>query len=302
MPFTMPPISRREFLSRTAMAAGALLGRRAFAAEKARDANRWIFFSDTHVAADPAAIARETNMVDNVRKAADGVLALPYQPAGVFVNGDCAYNTGELGDYRTFTGLMDSIRAAGNTVHITLGNHDHREHIREVVAETRAENAPVPDKHVAIVRGEMVNWFLVDSLEFVNKTPGLLGQKQIAWLEMELDANADKPAIVIGHHTLKLGDGEVKSEMKDSAAFLAALAPRRHVKAYVFGHSHTWAVGQHDSGIHLVNLPPTAYVFNKARPQGWVEAALREDGMTLKLSAFDAAHPEHGQTRDLAWR
>lgn len=303
MPFTLPPISRRQFLSRSAMAAaGALLGRGAMAAEKARDADKWVFLSDVHIAADSALVVRETNMTDNLRKAIEEVLALPYQPAAVMVDGDCAYLTGEAGDYTTLTGLLEPLRRSGNPVHLTLGNHDHRERIRQAVAEARDDQAPVPDRHVGIVRGAKANWFLVDSLETVNKTPGLLGEAQIAWLASALDAAADKPAIVVGHHNLKAGTGEAKTELKDTDSLLAVLGPRKHVKAYVYGHTHTWAVTQHDSGIHLVNLPPTAYVFNKARPQGWVEATVRDDGMALKLFSLNREHPDHAQNKDLAWR
>ena len=54
--------------------------------------------------------------------------------------------------------------------------------------------------------------------------------------------------------------------------------------------------------IHLVNLPPTAYLFDKARPNGWVLAALKEDGATLTLNALDKRHADHGKTVDLKWR
>ena len=34
----------------------------------------------------------------------------------------------------------------------------------------------------------------------------------------------------------------------------------------------TGTCGEHDSGIHLINLPPTAYVFEEGKPSGWVRA------------------------------
>jgi len=51
-----------------------------------------------------------------------------------------------------------------------------------------------------------------------------------------------------------------------------------------------------------VNLPTTAYVFDKAQPSGWVDAQVRADGITLRLSALDRQHPAHGRCVDLAWR
>jgi len=35
---------------------------------------------------------------------------------------------------------------------------------------------------------------------------------------------------------------------------------------------------------------------------GWVSAALRDGGITLKLRSFDGMHPEDGRTIDLSWR
>jgi hypothetical protein len=51
-----------------------------------------------------------------------------------------------------------------------------------------------------------------------------------------------------------------------------------------------------------VNLPPVAYVFQKGRPNGWVEATLRDDGMQLKLNCLDKSHPQHDETAELKWR
>jgi 3',5'-cyclic-AMP phosphodiesterase len=73
-------------------------------------------------------------------------------------------------------------------------------------------------------------------------------------------------------------------------------------KAYVYGHSHTWLTKKDADGLHEINLPPTAYVFDNARPNGWVRARLSATGISLELRALDPAHPEHGKARELAWR
>ena len=46
----------------------------------------------------------------------------------------------------------------------------------------------------------------------------------------------------------------------DSAEFMELLASFKHVKAFIFGHSHDWSIKKRGS-LHLVNLPPVAYVF-----------------------------------------
>jgi Icc protein len=90
--------------------------------------------------------------------------------------------------------------------------------------------------------------------------------------------------------------------LKDTKALFDVLRPRRQVKALIYGHSHVWNVGKDESGIHLINLPPTAYVFQQGQPNGWVQANLRKDGMWLELRCLDQKHAQHGQIVDLQWR
>jgi len=106
---------------------------------------------------------------------------------------------------------------------------------------------------------------VLDSLEATNSTPGLLGEEQRAWLARALDENSDKPALVVVHHNLT-PPGDSNPSLKDSEQLLEIIRPRRHVKAYIFGHTHDWGIKQDASGIHLVNLPPTAYVFTEGKP------------------------------------
>ena len=61
-------------------------------------------------------------------------------------------------------------------------------------------------------------------------------------------------------------------------------------------------VAQDESGIHLINLPPVAYVFQPSEPAGWVHATLERKGMKLELRCVDPAHKSHGQTVKLQWR
>ena len=74
------------------------------------------------------------------------------------------------------------------------------------------------------------------------------------------------------------------------------------MKAYVFGHTHDWKLKPDSSGIHLINLPPVAYVFKETMPSGWVQATLRRDGMKLELRCVNSAHAQQGETHDLPWR
>jgi hypothetical protein len=102
------------------------------------------------------------------------------------------------------------------------------------------------------------------------------------------------------HHNPSLNPAKIN--IKDEAALFDVLRPRRHVKAYFFGHSHRWSVEKDSSGLHLVNLPTTAYPFDKAQPIGWAVAQLEPRGMKLQLRCLDTARAEHAKVTELAWR
>jgi 3',5'-cyclic AMP phosphodiesterase CpdA len=301
MPIHLPPISRRQFLTRTlAGAAGLGLGADLLAAAKATDPDSWALLSDIHIAADPSLVARKINMSDHLKQVTGEVLALPKRPAGVFITGDCAYNSGLVADYAHVTDLLELIRKDETPIHLTLGNHDNRERFWDALKHEKAAKRPLADRQVALIKTPRANWFVLDSLEVTLSTPGLLGQEQLDWLGRELDANADKPALVLIHHNP--GVMATVGGLKDSEALFDVIRPRKQVKAYLFGHTHFWNVYQDPSGIHLINLPPVAYVFLEGQPAGWVHATLQADGMRLECRCLDATHPAHAQVHDLRWR
>ena len=302
MPLHLPPLSRRRFLASTAMAgAAALFGRPLWGAEKPVDENCWALFSDIHIAADRATVARNINMANHFEAARRDVLELPSRPARLLINGDCAFNSGETGDYATVTELLWPLREAGLPIDLTVGNHDNRARFWDALADAKAAKRPVVDRNVAIIKTPLGNWFVLDSLEKTLQTPGIFGEAQLEWLTRELDAHTDKPLIVVAHHNLPLMGGAGMAA-KDGDKLLEIIRPRKQVKAYFFGHTHVWQHMQDESGIHLVNLPPVAYVFKEGEPSGWVQAALKKDGIRLQLHCLDRKHKDHGQVLDLKWR
>ena len=301
MPINLAPISRRDFFKRSLLAAGAMaVAPDLLAARRRTDPNSWALMADTHIAGDPDKIARGINMADHFKRASTELLELPKRPAGVFVIGDCAFNSGERDDYATFAGLLDPLRAGGLPLHLALGNHDHRDNFWAALETRKSPKRPLKDKQVALLRTSEVNWFVLDSLESTLQTPGSLGAAQLDWLARSLDANRKKPALVLLHHNP--GNSENVGGLKDTEGLLEAIRPRKQVKAWIFGHTHKWNVRADESGIHLINLPPVAYVFQSANPAGWVQVTVRRDGMNLELRCVDPTHKNHGQVVALNWR
>jgi hypothetical protein len=301
MPIHVPPISRRDFLAGAiATGAGLFLPQPLWASEKPVDPNRFVLQADSHVSEDRAREYRGVKPAHNFALVSRRVLADKPLPGGWIIAGDCACNEGKSGDYAVLAEVTEPARKAGIPMHFALGNHDHRENFWRAFPEAKPTGGlPVPDKHVSIVDTPHVRWFLLDSLDKTNVTPGLLGKAQLDWFANALDAHADKPALVVAHHDPNSGGRT--SGLRDTEALFAILAPRRHAQAFFFGHTHAWHVANY-KGIHLVNLPATAWLFDAKQPRAWVEAKLEPDKATLTLHALDEKHPAHRQTVNLKWR
>jgi hypothetical protein len=303
MPLLLPQLTRRDFLKRTLCAGAGLawLPRlMAAAADMPCDPNLFALFSDTHIAADLSEQHLGVNMSRNLAACARSLADWPARPAAIIVNGDLAYLSGKAGDYLTFGALMDPLRALA-PVHLLLGNHDQRDHFWAAFPDASAEQRATLHRQTGILASEYANWFLLDTLEETDKAPGQLGRPQLDWLARKLDQAPDKPAIIVLHHNPQF-DSVIPTGLRDTRALMEVIVPRRQVKLAIFGHTHDWHWSQHASGIHLLNLPPTAYVFVPGRPSGWVLASLSGKGARFELRGLDHAHPEHGQVHDLKWR
>jgi hypothetical protein len=288
-------------LKRAALAgAAAALAPQSYAGlfSKARDKHTFAFFSDTHIAADAKLNHGGINMADNLAACAHQLAKWRVRPAAIIVNGDLAFSYGQPEDYPMFGKLIHPVRALA-PMHLSLGNHDERRNFWQAFPDDAAQQASVPDKQVAVFASDYANWFLLDSLDVTSHTPGDLGAAQLDWLARELSVQTEKPAIVVCHHPL---DVTGLMGLKDSAALEDLLIRNKQVKAFIFGHTHDWNLSQHPCGVHLINLPQTAYAFQAGRPSGWVRATLARDSMEIELRCLDLHHPEHAQVKRLKWR
>lgn len=316
-----PRVSRRHFLGSLLGAASAAglslgLGRTGLLAQTAsEEMEAWALLSDTHIAADTTAQSRGINMADHLRQAVGEVLDLnekrPF--AGAMINGDCALLDGQSEDYQTLGKLIEPLVVKGIPMHVTLGNHDERTRIqaglgavfgtseRGIKSGEAIRRADLVDKVASCVKGRFCDWYLLDSLEFTNKTPGRVGEAQISWLERSLEAAPDRPAIVMVHHNPHPVVSGKSTGLTDTDGLMKLLTARRQVKALFFGHTHVAASFQVD-GLHLVNLPACAYRFASEQPTGWTSALVGASGCTLTLFDTGKAHALHAQEKRLDWR
>ena len=313
MPIHIIPIKRRRFLDLSAKGAVATIVVPSVLAipgkEMPIDPHRFAFLSDTHIMANPTAVARGINMADHLRQVVAEIAAQTTKPGGVVVNGDLATDGSPptAGAYRYLAQLLLPLSNLGIPIHMTMGNCDRRSLFADTLTAMLPGTPPVAGRMVNLLKTERANFFLLDSLYNTQRTvtEGDLGMKQIGWLTRALDNHVEKPAIVICHHNVnqpeaKSGTAQ-KGGLRDGAALVDALLPRKHVKAFIFGHTHEWRHWELD-GIHFINLPTTAYIFDPDEPRGWVDVRLEKRGMSLMLESLDKTHPKHGEKFVLRWR
>lgn len=299
MPASLLPLTRRRFLA--SVAAGVVAVRPAVAADA--DPNRVALLSDTHIGEKPDVIARECNMHDRLKQVVAEVAKLDPKPACAIVDGDLAYQTGTANEYAHFGTLVEPIGTAGIPLHLGLGNHDHFGRFAAGLEKLRPQSRPVDGKQVLVVELPQVNLVVLDSYDPKIGVGGKLGEEQLKWLTAALDARKTKPAVVCVHHPLQFEPDKTGKwgGLSDSNAMWPILNDHPQVKAYIFGHTHTWKLAEKD-GIHLINLPAIGYPFAKSEVSGWVSAAFGATGVNLEVRAIDTQHKKHGEKATLTWR
>jgi len=306
MPIILPPINRREFIKGSlAVGCTAVMSSRVLSAsdtDRAKlDQNRVALLADTHISADPdlaypgtkwpGSPVKESehervNMAKCLAESAKSVTALNPLPAHLIINGDCAMSRGTEAEYKELFMLLEPIRVAGITVHVTIGNHDNRENLWKLLPFLKKEQMGI---QAGVIELPHANLILLDS-----GRKGILGEKQLSWLAQELDRRTDKPALVFGHFNPYPNRGvrPIKG-MHDGVSLLKALAKRKHARAYLYGHTHEWQQDQRDH-LHLINQPAVSYYFGKGHAHGWIDMKLTKESAELELRCIDPGHKQHG--------
>ena len=89
-------------------------------------------------------------------------------------------------------GVAITVRKSGLTLHLTLGNHDHRGNFMKALPEdaAAAKDGGLADRHVTLIESARADLYMLDSLDVTNNTPGVLGEGQLAWLAKSLDSSS----------------------------------------------------------------------------------------------------------------
>jgi 3',5'-cyclic AMP phosphodiesterase CpdA len=291
-------IRRREFLKASflAGAAVALPGcRTSPGTSSAGNEIHLALLSDTHVAGDRerGKDSRGFDPWENLNRVVPDVVAR--SPRGVILNGDAASREGLTVDYQELRALLEPLSRAA-PVYIGFGNHDDRANFKQVFTSTAGVEAGVLNHRALIIEESFLRFLVLDSLFYVNKAAGLLGEHQRWWLSEYLKTHRDKPIILFVHHTLGDSDGD----LLDADRLFEIIRPYRQVKAIFYGHSHVWNISERQ-GVKLINLPALGYNFWEGEPVGWVDARFRRNGVDLTLHAIAGNRAADGQVERIRW-
>ncbi|MCB9950171.1 MAG: metallophosphoesterase [Planctomycetaceae bacterium] len=301
MPVHFPNLSRRRFLG--AAGAGVLLFGAGFvdADEHGVDPDLVYLLNDTHIGEKHPA---DSPVPSHLRQVVAELVERKQKPACVLINGDLALKDGQPGDYRHFAKLIQPLHEAGIELHLTLGNHDHRDVFYEVLQDERPETPVVDSRHISVVETPRANLFLLDSLQKTMVTQGTLGEQQLTWLATALDGHRNKPAMIVTHHNSRLGGDPLHfpGGLIDSQELWDVIGPRKWVKAFFHGHIHDRSNAEHE-GIHIINTPATSYVADATKSTtGWTTGRFSDEGVTLTTHTTDPQHAWNGQSQVLQWR
>ncbi len=290
-------ISRKDFIKKSVKIGGALATMGIFY-EQSRAGNdpsvHLAILADTHVAAYKNEQYRGFFPSKNFQQVISQVN--DKNPEAMIITGDIARLRGELGDY---SAIQEQLQVLNNEIPVlmALGNHDDRINFYDIFNEDSQNKQEVFNKHVLVVDYGQIRIVLLDSLMFVNKTPGFLGQGQREWLNNYLDKSDNKPVFIFVHHTLNNGD----TDLLDADRLFNLLKGHKKVKAIFYGHSHVYKITERNK-IKLINIPAVGYNFIDSQPVGWLEARISPEKGIFTLHAIGGNIENNGQLTEIKWR
>ena len=237
---------------------------------------RLLHVTDPHLFGDEACTIYDVNTASSFRKVLDEALGDGAPPP------DAILATGDIGDdlspqaYRWF---RDSLRGIGVPVLCLPGNHDEPALMAQLLDS---------DGFQYCGRAEFGGWGIVLLDTHLPYDPsGYLTKSELARLEADLRALADRPVLVCLHHPpVPVGSAWLDAVgLRNGPEFLAVIDRFPQVKAVLAGHVHQ-AFDRQRGEVRLLTTPSTCAQFTPGtarcvmdvRPPGYRWLNLMPDG------------------------
>jgi 3',5'-cyclic AMP phosphodiesterase CpdA len=120
-------------------------------------------------------------------------------PDGMVITGDLARWKGDTGAYDKVQAMLAPV-AARRTIHLGLGNHDHRARFLSAFGASGDHEEAIQNTYVITGTAGPVRLIMLDSLLYTNMYGGMIGKTQLVWLDHYLRLCDDTPTIPCLHH------------------------------------------------------------------------------------------------------
>jgi len=209
--------------------------------------------SDPHVTDADEGVDRRFETAMHLRRAVKHLASLPMRPDLVIVTGDCV-DKGSGAEYQRF---VDLLRPLEMPVYVIPGNHDDREHMREVWGEQGSCH------HSTYIQYVIEEWpvrLMALDTHIPGQAGGELCEERLGWLEARLDEDTSRPTILFQHHPPFALGMSVLDEMGLAGIEALAQLIRRHsnIERILAGHVHCHAQRLFH-GTLAVTCPSTAH-------------------------------------------
>lgn len=207
-------------------------------------------FTDTHLAADPAATLMGVNVLDTLREVVAAARADRPRPNLVIATGDLVHDESSAG-YRL---LADTLRALPAPVYCLPGNHDAPARMSEVL-----RSGPVRYEKEWLAGGRQV--ILLDSTE-PGQAGGRLSANELGRLHDALRRRPEHHALLALHHPpVAIGSPWMDAMgLANADELFEVIDAFPQVRGVVWGHIHQ-EFDDERRGVRLLGTPSTCVQF-----------------------------------------
>ena len=227
-------------------------------------------------------------------QAIDAVNRLRVRPDAVIVTGDIIDTANER-EYAIAKHILDKLEMP---FHLVSGNHDHSLGLKRAFRDYDEIASAIPERLCYAADIGPIRLIVLDS-SVPGAGHGELSHNQIEFLDGELTAATDRPAIVAVHHPpIQTGNRSMDSlGLVNPEAFADALAGHSNVQRVLCGHCHRSVVGSF-AGTTVAIAPATGHQlelsvdddvfgFNMEPPAFLLHRWTPTTGMTTQLAMVE---------------
>lgn len=192
--------------------------------------------SDLHITAERKRVFGKVDTAAALERCIARICSLQPRPDVVLITGDLV-NGGSLAEYRALRALLDTLPVP---YYLLVGNHDHRDSLREVFDEHDYLHQHPEFIQYALDLGPL-RLIALDTLH-PGHGSGMLCQRRLAWLDKALDHAEERPIVLAMHHPpFPTGIAHMDAiglDAQSARAFGLRVSTRPHIERILCGHLH----------------------------------------------------------------